>query len=82
MPCARSTRVHAGAGGDAVDHQDRGAALRLRLRAPGQTECAPALNILQMRIAPKRKEFAITDADDNAIAAAAIIGDRRSPVIG
>lgn len=29
-----------------------------------------------------RREFAITETDDNAIAAAAIIGDRRSPVIG
>lgn len=30
----------------------------------------------------RRREFAITDTEDNAIAAAAIIGDRRSPVIG
>ncbi len=30
----------------------------------------------------KRNEFAITETEDNAIAAAAIIGDRRSPVIG
>lgn len=29
-----------------------------------------------------RSEFAITETEDNAIAAAAIIGDNRSPVIG
>lgn len=30
----------------------------------------------------RRKEFAITETEDKAIAAAAIMGDRRSPVIG
>lgn len=30
----------------------------------------------------RRSEFAITETEDKAIAAAAIIGDRRSPVIG
>lgn len=31
---------------------------------------------------PRRRELAITETDDNAIAAAAIIGDKRSPEIG
>lgn len=36
----------------------------------------------QTLIEVRRREFAITDTEDKAIAPAAIIGDKRSPVIG
>ena len=48
----------------------------------GGRERPPPHNPRQTLTEFRRKEFAITETEDNAIAAAAIIGDRRSPVIG
>ena len=53
------------------------------IREGGHKETAlPTHNRRQTLTEFRRREFAITETEDNAIAAAAIIGDRRSPVIG
>jgi hypothetical protein len=66
------------------------AAASRRLQSPrGIEENGRKTALLRLTNAPhqtltevRRSEFAITDTDDSAIAAAAIIGDKRSPVIG
>ena len=53
------------------------------IRQDGHKETAlPTHNRRQTLTEFRRREFAITETEDRAIAAAAIIGDRRSPVIG
>lgn len=66
--------------------QPRGLRARVARAARGGTwliaAALPTNNRRQTLAEVRRSEFAITDTDDNAIAAAAIIGDKRSPVIG
>ena len=57
-------------------------ALGNKRRTAAKQAALPTRKRRQTLTAVRRREFAITETDDKAMAAAAIIGDRRSPVIG